>query len=487
MKRMMSAANALLRIQEQVAKSGGDGSHLLNAVVDHVNEAFEASAGAVIELLDGDRLRYVAASGPAAAHRDVSVPVEGSLSGACLRADEPSRCDDTEQDPRVDREACRRLAIRSMLIVPLKVGDRLRGVLKVYSAEAHAFDDRDILSARLLASPIVYGLSAMDAVEASRRFEATFEQAAVGIAHVSPAGEFLRVNARFCAITGRTAQDLVAGGFQRITHPEDLEADLRHVADLLAGHVGSYSLEKRYLKPDGDVKWVNLTVSLVREGTGAPNFLVAVIEDIDARKQVEQLASFDPLTGLPNRRRIEALIDELLVGPDTHEPMLAFLDLDNFKSVNDSRGHEEGDQCLVAIAEGLKAQLRRGDVIGRMGGDEFVLLLPHCPQADADHLLDRLENAVAVISARHGWRVGISAGLIPIPTDGSRTRQDLLKSSDRLMYASKRQRKSARRWVNEAVSPGGERRRATDATVAIGPIEPFGSTIEFSCCGKTYR
>ena len=123
--------------------------------------------------------------------------------------------------------------------------------------------------------------------EIEARFRATFEQAAVGIAHVAPDGRFLRLNQRFCNIVGGSYDDLVARTFQDITHPDDLAADLAHMRQLLAGEAETFTMEKRYFRKDGEIVWANLTVSLLRQATGEPDYFISVVEDITQRKQVE--------------------------------------------------------------------------------------------------------------------------------------------------------------------------------------------------------
>ncbi|MCF8032328.1 MAG: PAS domain S-box protein [Desulfarculaceae bacterium] len=119
-------------------------------------------------------------------------------------------------------------------------------------------------------------------------FQSTFEQAAVGIAHVAPDGTWLRVNSRLCSILGYSREEILGDAFQSITHPDDLEADLSLVQELLDGETDSYSLEKRYIKKDQSIVWINLTVSLVRDQNGEPDFFISVVEDIDRRKRAEE-------------------------------------------------------------------------------------------------------------------------------------------------------------------------------------------------------
>lgn len=124
--------------------------------------------------------------------------------------------------------------------------------------------------------------------ESEEQFRVTFEQAAVGIAQVSAEGQFLKVNQKLCQIVGYEDQELLKKTFQEITHPEDLEADLNLVRNLLAGIASTYSLEKRYIRRDGKVVWVLLTVSLVRTSEGHPRYFVAIMEDIAKRKEAEE-------------------------------------------------------------------------------------------------------------------------------------------------------------------------------------------------------
>ncbi|NDY56527.1 response regulator [Desulfovibrio sulfodismutans] len=119
------------------------------------------------------------------------------------------------------------------------------------------------------------------------RFEATFEQAAVGIAHVAPDGRWLRVNRKLCDTLGYSRDDLRRKTFQEITHPDDLETDVGHMARLLSGEIPSYTMEKRYVRADGGTVWAQLTVSLVRDGAGRPDYFISVVEDIGRRKGVE--------------------------------------------------------------------------------------------------------------------------------------------------------------------------------------------------------
>jgi two-component system sensor histidine kinase UhpB len=124
--------------------------------------------------------------------------------------------------------------------------------------------------------------------QSEERFRATFEQAAVGIAHVAPDGKFLRLNQKFFEIVGYSQKEMQSLSFQNITHPDDLARDLDYVQQLLDGRRNSYSIEKRYVRKDSEIVWVNLTVAAIRMDDGQAGWFVAVIEEISDRKEAEE-------------------------------------------------------------------------------------------------------------------------------------------------------------------------------------------------------
>jgi PAS domain S-box-containing protein len=139
--------------------------------------------------------------------------------------------------------------------------------------------------------------------ESEERFRATFDQAAVGMAHVAPDSRWLYLNRRFCDIVGYTCEELLHKTFADITHPDDLKMDLQQVRGLLAGEIQSYSLEKRYIHKNGWPVWANISVSLLRDASGDPKYFIAVVEDITTRRQAEAETR--------NRVRQQAVVAEL--------------------------------------------------------------------------------------------------------------------------------------------------------------------------------
>ena len=141
---------------------------------------------------------------------------------------------------------------------------------------------------RIIASALLRKQSEEELVISETRFRSTFEQAAVGIAHVDTDGHWLRVNQKLCDIVGYTRDELLQLTFQDITHPEDLSVDNESRLQLLDHHIDNYTKEKRYIRKDRSIVWVNLTVAVSRKPSGEPDYFISVIEDISARKSAEE-------------------------------------------------------------------------------------------------------------------------------------------------------------------------------------------------------
>lgn len=176
-----------------------------------------------------------------------------------------------------------------IIILSAKADDELRQRLLRHGVQEYLNKpfSVDELQARVSGLLTDRGRSRRKLEASNERFRATFEQAAVGIAHVSPQGHWLRVNQRLCDMVGYSREELLALTFQDITHPDDLDADEDLLKKMLSNEIATYNLEKRYLRKDGGLIWINLTVSLVRDDNGKPDYLISVIEDISERKAAE--------------------------------------------------------------------------------------------------------------------------------------------------------------------------------------------------------
>jgi diguanylate cyclase (GGDEF)-like protein/PAS domain S-box-containing protein len=214
--------------------------------------------------------------------------------------------------------------------------------------------------------------------EAERRWQLTFERSPLGAALVNVDGTFAKVNDVAVRLLGYPRERLLKSRFSDFTHPDDIDTDLALFVEVLSGTRDSYELEKRYLHADGHTVYALLHVGVIRDDSGSISSIISQFTDITDRKTVEaellHRNTHDQLTGLPNRARLEQLVNNYLTGAT---PVgVLFIGIDRFKTVNESLGHEAGDELLVAVAN-LLGNLAGGQItLGRIGGDEFALVAP---------------------------------------------------------------------------------------------------------------
>ena len=412
--------------------------------------------------------------------------------------------------------------------------------------------------------------------QAEERFRLAFENAPIGMALVAPNGTFLRVNRTLCEIVGYPADVLVTKTFQDITHPEDLEADLAHVQQMLAGEIRTYATEKRYFRSDGHLVWIKLSVSLVRDEAGAPMSFISQMEDISERKQLEEtqraieqrfqrlvevstdafiamdgqgvitewnrqaevifgwsreevlgrrlvetivppsfreghnaglarylatgegpvlgqrlelegrrsdgvefpveltiwaigsgptvqfnallhdiserrrqeeelweLALVDDLTGLHNRRAFMLLAEQAMKeATRAQRPVFGvFVDVDHLKTINDTYGHAEGDRALRLVAGALRAACRESDIVGRLSGDEFAILLAEALEMDG--VEGRVRSHVTEAARAVKYPLSVSIGIACCEPTHDCDIAELFEHADRAMYEEKARKRTA--------------------------------------------
>ena len=281
--------------------------------------------------------------------------------------------------------------------------------------------------------------------EAEERFRRSFEDAAIGMALVGTDGRFLRTNRSLCNMLGYREVELLGKTFQDITHPEDLDADLDQVRRMLDGEIRTYQMEKRYFHKEGQVVWVLLSVSLVHDEEGEPLYFVSQIQDITERKVLEERlqhrAFHDYLTDLPNRQLFMDRLGQALRRTGRRHKRIAvlFMDLDGFKVVNDSLGHQVGDLLLTVVAQRLRRCLRPEDTLARFGGDEFVMMIEGLDDpAQAVRVAERITEELRRPFIMEGRDLYVIAS-IGISLGDARTHDpdDLLREADTAMYRVK--------------------------------------------------
>ena len=271
-----------------------------------------------------------------------------------------------------------------------------------------------------------------------------FDQAPIGIAKVGMDGRFLEVNRAYGDILGFDPADLVGMSAELFTHPDDRAASQEFIVKLLAGELDQFKFEKRYVRPGGQVVWVSVNGSAVRNARGEPIFLIGQIEDVTERRKLsDELALHavtDPLTGLPNRALFMERLEFALHHAESsgRHVALMFLDLDRFKLVNDGIGHDAGDRLLRRVGQRLHGALRNGDVLARFGGDEFTVLCEVTGPDDVESVVARLRAAMAtpVVEPDFEQFVTLSIG-VAISQTGDMAPSVLLRCADIAMYQAK--------------------------------------------------
>ncbi|MFC5381433.1 diguanylate cyclase domain-containing protein [Aquipuribacter nitratireducens] len=230
--------------------------------------------------------------------------------------------------------------------------------------------------------------------------------------------------------------------WRELLDPDDARRTRRALDEIAHGTRTRWDGEVRHLRPDGTPVWTQVHVSLMSAPNGRTTVVAQVLDVTERRAAQERLAFLahhDPLTGLLNRRRLVEELDTVLADRRNGGVAVLFCDLDRFKDVNDTLGHEAGDLVLRLVATRLRSTLRPQDATGRLGGDEFVAVCPGVPDAAvADMLADRVRGALApaLADAAPGLPVGASIGaVVAVPGDDAAS---LLRRADSAMYEVKR-------------------------------------------------
>ncbi|MBB5917579.1 diguanylate cyclase (GGDEF)-like protein/PAS domain S-box-containing protein [Nocardia transvalensis] len=275
------------------------------------------------------------------------------------------------------------------------------------------------------------------------RLRAVFSQAGIGTGLSDMTGRIIEVNAAFAGMLGYLPEEMLELNVAELTHPEDPPAMWELYAGVLRGDHDNVQTEKAYLHRDGHTVWTNINVSLIRDEHGQPQFTLVLVEDISEQRALRERLHFrahhDPLTGLANRTRFFDALTAAFADPAAHVG-LCYVDLDHFKSVNDTFGHAAGDELLTQAAARLSACITQPDyLVARMGGDEFVVLVP---RSGGSGELARLARTVLAAFAApfyiHGHRLGISASVgVTVQRAGQLSADELLQSADTTMYWAK--------------------------------------------------
>jgi diguanylate cyclase (GGDEF)-like protein/PAS domain S-box-containing protein len=292
--------------------------------------------------------------------------------------------------------------------------------------------------------------------EQFRMLSAAVEHSPASIVITDARGSIEYVNPAFCRLTGYSAEEAL-GQNPRILkagdQPRELYKDLWDT--LLRGDEWRGEFHNR--RKDGSLFWETASISAIRNAKGAIKHFVAIKDDITERKemrdQLQQMAQFDMLTGLPNRRMVLDRLAQMvsLAKRGNQRFALLFVDLDGFKRINDSYGHEAGDRVLKTVAARLSACIRSSDIVGRMGGDEFTVILSTLTNYEdagqvAEKILQTLRRPITLPSGVQD-KIGSSIGISVFPED-AQDGDGLLATADDAMYEVKHAGKNGYRFYH---------------------------------------
>lgn len=298
-------------------------------------------------------------------------------------------------------------------------------------------------------------LEALD--ESEDRFRTIFEKAPIGIGiFYTDTGLLYQVNPKFAEILGRTMEELTCLDWQSYSHPAEIQENLDKLAQLKKKLIPNFSMNKRYIKPDGSLVWVNMMIVPFKAETISDMHL-CMIEDITDKKQKDEeiiyLSYHDSLTGLYNRNFFEE--EKRRFDASRRLPMSVIMgDINGLKLINDSFGHNAGDRLLSEIGKLLKETCRAEDVLARIGGDEFVIMLYNTGEAGAERLCQRIYKACKTYEKRpdkQTFYLSISLGFATKTTNDFSV-DDLLREAEHMLYRVKNpERKKVRSTIMNAV------------------------------------
>ena len=417
------------------------------------------------------RVKMIASAGVGKDYlRDIFVSIDPSLTegrglvATTLREGRPLICNDFDADERTApwRENARRFGFNSMAVFPLREGGSVTSAITHYAADKHFFDDE--LTALLERMTGEINL-ALDSIASGQRWAAaeaallekqremeTLLSNLPGMAYRCRFDEHwtMEFASEGCQeLTGYRPEELLLNrlvSYQDLTCVEERSRVRQEISRAVAARA-RYTVEYRIIDRNGDEKWVWERglgyYSETGEAVALDGFISDITEIKSYRERLEHQASHDTLTGLPNRSLLQERLRQAIAQAmrQKYKLTVAFLDLDNFKYINDSLGHGAGDELLKIVAQRLKSCVRESDTVARLGGDEFVLLLVDHGDAEAiNNVMRRVQHQLSepYFIAGQELNTGGSLGVSVYPDDGTDA-DVLLKHADAAMYRAKAQ------------------------------------------------
>ena len=282
--------------------------------------------------------------------------------------------------------------------------------------------------------------------------------ASIGIALADLDGSFRVVNRSLCDLLGYDEAWFLARRLRDMVHPDDLERALEERARVIAESIDKSATKLRLVRADGATVWVRRVAVLLRDGDGRANLIMLQVEDITAEHEAQEALTYqafhDPLTGLHNRAWILDILKVDLRAAKRlgHSVGALFVDLDNFKVVNESLGHAAGDKVLATVADRIVAGLRPGDRVGRFGGDEFVIVVQDVQDVlEVERCAERVSASIATGLQVRGHRIVPTASIGIAVSTSTSTADSLLRDADSALSRAKAAGRASWHFFDEAM------------------------------------
>ncbi|MBI5938516.1 MAG: PAS domain S-box protein [Betaproteobacteria bacterium] len=343
------------------------------------------------------------------------------------------------------RAAANKYGFHAILGLPLLVNGNIYGALTLYSSHGNTFDNphsQERFSG--VATRLSMVLEMAYEHDRIRLLSAALASASNGVFITDPTGRIEWLNAAFSRLSGYSADEAL-GRTPRLLHSgqQDKAYYQKLWQTILAGETWSAETVERH--KDATLFTVQQTITPIRDRQGKISHFVSIMEDITAKKATEaiihRMAHFDALTDLPNRATFDDRLSQAIAMAKRgeHQVALLFLDLDKFKSINDSLGHHVGDLLLKGVAQRLLDCVRETDTVARLAGDEFTVILPQVEtEADAEAVAQKIINRLTepFLLDGHEVRTAASIGIALYPSH-AQDEEALIRLADSAMYAAK--------------------------------------------------
>lgn len=465
---------ALSQCNQAIVRCHGQEELFPQICRDAVN--FGGMTMAWIGLLDNRtlRLKPVASYGEGIEYLEniqISIDADEAIgrgpTGTAMREDRPIWCQDFQRNPATVpwQDRSMKFGWRSSASLPLHKKGEVIGAFTLYSAEAGAFDDAVQSLLVEMVMDIDYALNSFEQdaqrkltelalAESNSLLQTIINTAPVRIFWKDKQFRYLGCNPAFASDTGEASPQAVVGktDLQLCWHAQGhlYQADDQQV---MSSGIPKLSFEEMQTTPEGQSIWIRTSKVPLRDQAQATIGVLGMYEDITEHKQaierIHYLANFDSLTGLPNRMQLDNRCQHAISEAKANNGSLAlmFLDLDHFKDINDTLGHSIGDKVLIELADRLRRVLRAEDTLTRLGGDEFIVLLPGVDTLAAMTIAQTLLVVLAEPYRIEHYDLSMTAsiGIALYPLDGD-SLETLAKNADTAMYRAKQEGRQGYRF-----------------------------------------